>query len=114
MATVRRRSPQEKINKPQWQVNATEEAKTQQAKSGQTAKEVAAAKQRQIDAKKMFQSPKIIKVDSNPVPGKTIVSSMARGARGGGLAGLALSAIAAYKQEAARIAEAKRRENRMN
>ena len=108
MATVRRRSPQEKINKPQWQVNAVEEAKTQQAKSGQTAKEVAAAKQRQIDAKKMFQSPKVIKVNSNPVPGKTVIGPLARGAGQGGIAGLALGAISAYKQELANLARRKR------
>jgi len=55
-----------------------------------------------------------IKVNSNPVPGKTVVSPMAQGLRSGGLAGLALGAIAAYKAEIKTTSEAKKKKNRMN
>lgn len=54
-------------------------------------------------------SKKTIKVNSNPVkPGKTVVSSMARGVGQGGIAGLALSAVAAYNQQVADLAKRKR------
>jgi len=54
-----------------------------------------------------------IKTNTNPKPGKTVVSPMAQGLRSGGLAGLALGAIAAYKAEIKTISEAKKKKNRM-
>ena len=55
----------------------------------------------------------VIKINSNPatgVPGKTVIGPLAKG----GLAGLALGAIAAYKAEIKATSNAKQKKNRMN
>ena len=54
------------------------------------------------------QPKEIKKINSNPVKGKTVIGPLARGAGQGGIAGLALGAIAAYKQELADLARRKR------
>jgi hypothetical protein len=56
----------------------------------------------------------VIKVNSNPVPGKTVIGPLAKGVGSGGVAGLALGAVAAYKAELKAAAEAKKIKNRMN
>ncbi len=53
------------------------------------------------------------KINTNPVPGKTVIGPLAKGASGG-IPGLALGAIAAYKTELKAAAEAKKKKNRMN
>ena len=48
------------------------------------------------------------------VPGKTVIGPLAKGVGSGGVAGLALGAVAAYKAELKAAAEAKKIKNRMN
>ena len=56
-----------------------------------------------------------IKINSNPnKSGKTVIGNLARGAKAGGLPGLALGAIAAYKAGLKQDSKAKKRKNRMN
>ena len=100
-----------KVNKKiNEKANKIETSKSESAKSGVQARWEAAARQHENRARQEFGISKkpTVKINSNPVPGKTIVSSMARGAGQGGLAGLALSAVAAYKQQLADLAKRKR------
>ena len=54
------------------------------------------------------------KINTNPKPGSTVIGNLARGAKAGGLPGLALGAIAAYKSGLKEDSEAKKKKNRMN
>jgi predicted lipid-binding transport protein (Tim44 family) len=56
------------------------------------------------------------KINTNPKPsaGKTVIGPLAKGVGSGGVAGLALGAVAAYKAELKATAEAKKKKNRMN
>lgn len=97
--------------------NKGSDYRTQKAKSGNIRTgnvEMQRTEQANAAKREAGKTPKI-KIDSNPVkPGKTIVGPLAKGAGSGGVAGLALGAIAAFNEEAARVASAKRKRNRMN
>jgi hypothetical protein len=47
-------------------------------------------------------------------PGKTVIGPLSKGLSSGGVAGLALGAIAAYKAEIKATSKAKQKKNRMN
>ena len=47
-------------------------------------------------------------------PGKTVIGALAKGVSSGGVAGLALGVVAAYKAELKAAAKAKKIKNRMN
>lgn len=61
---------------------------------------------------KSFQV-KVIPKRNTPKPGSTVIGPLAKGASGG-VAGLALGAIAAYKAEIKATSKAKQKKNRMN
>ena len=93
MANVRVRSPKERASSPKILFNRMSDYVTENAKSGFTAKDIAEEKSNQNKAAKEFgmSKSKTIKVNSNPKPGKTTISSMAnvRGRiLGGGLGGI--------------------------
>ena len=88
--------------------NMWETQRTQNAKSGAAARSAASKVEASNKQKRAAGRTPKIKV------GKTVVSSLAKGAGSGGVAGLALGAMAAFNQEAAKVAKAKRKENRMN
>jgi hypothetical protein len=54
------------------------------------------------------------KVKPKSKPGQTVIGPLAKGVGSGGVAGLALGAVAAYKAELKAAAEAKKIKNRMN
>jgi|APGre2960657373_1045057.scaffolds.fasta_scaffold406188_1 hypothetical protein len=60
--------------------------------------------------KETWDNTKVTKVK----PGKTVIGALAKGVGSGGVAGLALGAVAAYKAELKTVAEAKKKKNRMN
>jgi hypothetical protein len=66
------------------------------------------------DGKPMRQKETFDSTRVQRVPGKTVIGALAKGVGSGGVAGLALGAVAAYKAELKAAAKAKKIKNRMN